>query len=1058
MRLETLGIAFLLLTAPLMLFAAAADVVEAKQGTPDGGGYKYTDGLDPEPTIEADYYDVKMDPNAEGLDTSNYNSLIKRDLGFNFNYYGNSYSSVYISTYGAMSFTENNANAFQNYNNYRIPSTNAPSGLMAVYWTWDNCYTRDKDRLYILRTEIDGEKVFMVEWNTGGGAKYEAFLYEGGMIKYQYFSGSQWYQLGSYCTIGIESPNGNTGVPYIDYQYTNTPKFNAPFAVAFTKDNMDIKKISLDNGHDSGDQIYAGSRPYVFSVNIYHSTDADSVLSCVLTLGSLFNQERVSMIYYHKNRTFSQLNGEKHIALLAEESGSEKLSNNDLSIKFHVDFMIEYPSEERRNVSARASGMSAIPSVRDGGELYKVENDIQWDPLSLRVKKVSGEPQNLKDGDYIGGGQSIMFTSFRMYYERSDVQPPPTIVSLNISDNFGLKKVAYIPQGEFLSTTWTVVDQTAIMTFEFEVAGLTFRNLLSDPFSFTLKVDTNPPSEIEAQSVKIYQDELHGSTDPYNEETDTYYDNDDSFYLEWDKITDGESGIGGYFVEVKNTEFYLKKFVPSTDDGSSNISVLIGDSDPYTIPEGEFDISIKARDLVGNTGPAVTKKLVNDRSGLDFTLIDPVPGEWLMSKRPTVRIAVSDELSPVDGRTLFYQVSNNGGITFSDLSRMDYLGQSQKYIEIDLRPDLVEGRSNMLRVQGEDIAGSGLTISEEFPLWVDQRTPEISLIDPVVDENLTTVEWIKDVSEPVRIAIHDWKGSGVDPTRMSYRISVNGGTTFSANIPLDGIPVNNSKGFAEYTFSITKDWQEGTDNLLVVDAWDLVGRNSTKVFRIRVDVTPELEVLSPGVNEDHYDNQTVTFRVAVTDLDGDEDIVVVWMSNLDGPIGFLPEISSLLSAGDHIITLTVEDGVHTIKRSIPLTVMSSRVLDPAFRDSDSDGMNDSYEEQYGLDPFVDDADGDLDEDGHTNIEEYYANTDPTLAVDRPGGKLATSSIDTTAIVVLVIGVLLLVVFGILFIRESGKQQQIPQGQMPPIPLQQTGIQQNVPQQTQLPALPPARNQ
>ena len=46
-------------------------------------------------------------------------------------------------------------------------------------------------------------------------------------------------------------------------------------------------------------------------------------------------------------------------------------------------------------------------------------------------------------------------------------------------------------------------------------------------------------------------------------------------------------------------------------------------------------------------------------------------------------------------------------------------------------------------------------------------------------------------------------------------------------------------------------------------------------------------------------------------------------------------------------------------------------------DSDGDGMADCWEEDYGLNPSVDDANGDLDGDGFTNIIEYNRHTDPT---------------------------------------------------------------------------------
>jgi chitinase len=46
-------------------------------------------------------------------------------------------------------------------------------------------------------------------------------------------------------------------------------------------------------------------------------------------------------------------------------------------------------------------------------------------------------------------------------------------------------------------------------------------------------------------------------------------------------------------------------------------------------------------------------------------------------------------------------------------------------------------------------------------------------------------------------------------------------------------------------------------------------------------------------------------------------------------------------------------------------------------DDDNDGMPDVWENQYGLDPFSDDAGGDIDNDGVTNLDEYQAGTNPT---------------------------------------------------------------------------------
>lgn len=48
-------------------------------------------------------------------------------------------------------------------------------------------------------------------------------------------------------------------------------------------------------------------------------------------------------------------------------------------------------------------------------------------------------------------------------------------------------------------------------------------------------------------------------------------------------------------------------------------------------------------------------------------------------------------------------------------------------------------------------------------------------------------------------------------------------------------------------------------------------------------------------------------------------------------------------------------------------------------DSDNDGMPDSWELQYGLNPTLNDAQDDLDNDGFSNLDEFLQETDPSLA-------------------------------------------------------------------------------
>ena len=60
-------------------------------------------------------------------------------------------------------------------------------------------------------------------------------------------------------------------------------------------------------------------------------------------------------------------------------------------------------------------------------------------------------------------------------------------------------------------------------------------------------------------------------------------------------------------------------------------------------------------------------------------------------------------------------------------------------------------------------------------------------------------------------------------------------------------------------------------------------------------------------------------------------------------------------------------------------------------DTDEDGMVNSFERRYGLDRTMDDANGDFDDDGYSNIEEYEAGTDPSDADSFPSdGEICAS--------------------------------------------------------------------
>jgi subtilisin family serine protease len=125
-------------------------------------------------------------------------------LGFDFDFYGQTYSMLRVCSDGWMSFLS----ASYNYNNQGIPTSTLPNALLAPFW--DDLNPADSGTIYYQAdpgrfiVQFDG----VYNWTSGAHETFQAILNADGTIKYQY----QTVNDPTGCTVGIENAAGDDGL------------------------------------------------------------------------------------------------------------------------------------------------------------------------------------------------------------------------------------------------------------------------------------------------------------------------------------------------------------------------------------------------------------------------------------------------------------------------------------------------------------------------------------------------------------------------------------------------------------------------------------------------------------------------------------------------------------------------------------------------------------------------------------------------------------------------------------------------------------------------------
>lgn len=214
---------------------------------PDEYGYICFDSEDDGWTMAPEYDWIEINPRIEGRDFigtiqnitdtgDNQDNSIVVNLPFDFQYFGIHYNQLTICSNGWAAFGDQHS--IGNFRNQHMAQALAPKSMLAVWW--DNLLTVANTSAIVTYNDRNNGR-YIVEWSrmrrfveAGQGADetFQLILFDpdiwvtntgDGIIKYQYHTVTNQNLIAHndipYCTIGISSPDGLSG---LEYTYWNT--------------------------------------------------------------------------------------------------------------------------------------------------------------------------------------------------------------------------------------------------------------------------------------------------------------------------------------------------------------------------------------------------------------------------------------------------------------------------------------------------------------------------------------------------------------------------------------------------------------------------------------------------------------------------------------------------------------------------------------------------------------------------------------------------------------------------------------------------------------------
>jgi type II secretory pathway pseudopilin PulG len=468
-----------------------------------------------------------------------------------------------------------------------------------------------------------------------------------------------------------------------------------------------------------------------------------------------------------------------------------------------------------------------------------------------------------------------------------------------------------------------------------------------------------------------------------------------------------------------------------------------------------INISVRAMDRVEQYGEWGTNFIFIDKQTLEFTNFFPGPDEWFNTLTPEAGITISDVGGRfVIGSSIEYSVSYDGGVTFGDwISAGSVL--NAKDLVVSVEPALMEGSENMIKFKAADEAGN-LVESDAHQINVD--------ISGVIFGNLTVDgsedwedQWLENGEVDIGITISDLL-SGVKGDSMEYRLTHLGRSDLnSANwMPVDGSTSDNEISILLENVMLGY----GDTNYIQFRAKGVLENPflESPAFNLWINTEPVPVISSPEDDAEFLEGDMITFDASFSrDYDGDA-LTYTWSDTFNEETtvigeGVVEDFERFdwdaLEPGTHSIVLMVSDGIHEIS-SNSIEIFIEDYVFPIWKtdqDQDNDGMPNWFEFNFHLgwedssnkdtiyNPATDSsktkselwelfkseysnqtvqvtAANDFDGDGHTDFEEYLADTDPTdessYPVYAPPGETEDSPLNLLLLLAIIISILLII--------------------------------------------------